>query len=157
MMEEIRIDTNVYGTVQQRLRMIKKWLEYDLTASWNKLADALEEMGINKVAKDIREKYVHGYKSKFTRGVHLHVYIYISQRLDVDCNHISTLIEVTKFTSNSSLMLICHLHSITSIPHTTQGLQWLDCKCIGLLFLFIFQLNLFMDLFSVSQCFNQQL
>ena len=74
MIEEIRINVNVYGIVQQRQRMITKWLEYDLNASWSKLADALEEMGSNKVAKDIRDKYVHGYRSKFTggiRGIHL--------------------------------------------------------------------------------------
>ena len=74
MIDEIRIDAYVHGIVQQRQRMITKWLEYDLNASWSKLADALEEMGSNKVAKDIRDKYIHGYRSKFTggiRGIHL--------------------------------------------------------------------------------------
>ena len=66
MIEEIRINVNVYGIVQQRQRMITKWLDYDLKASWSKLADTLEEMGSNKVAKDIRDKYVPGHKSKFT-------------------------------------------------------------------------------------------
>jgi len=69
MIEEIRINANVYGIVQQRQRMITRWLEYDLKASWSKLADALEEMGSNKVAKDIRDKYVHGYRSKLTGGI----------------------------------------------------------------------------------------
>ena len=69
MIEEIRINANVYGIVQQRQRMITRWLDYDLNASWSKLADALEEMGSNKVAKDIRDKYVHGYRSKFTGGI----------------------------------------------------------------------------------------
>ena len=74
LIEEIRMDVNVYGIVRQRQRMITRWLDYDLNASWSKLADALEEMGSNKVAKDIRDKYVHGYRSKFTggiRGIHL--------------------------------------------------------------------------------------
>ena len=69
MIEEIQIDTNVNGSVQQRQKMITRWLDYDLNASWSKLADALEEMGINNVGKDIQDKYVHGYRSKFTGGI----------------------------------------------------------------------------------------
>ena len=69
MFEEIQITANVFGIVQQRQRMITKWLDCDLNASWSKLADALEEMRINKVVKDIRDKYVHGYRSKFTGGI----------------------------------------------------------------------------------------
>ena len=52
MIEEIRINMSVFGIFQQKQRMITKWLEYDLKASWSKLADALEKMGINKLAKD---------------------------------------------------------------------------------------------------------
>ena len=49
MFEEIQINANVFGIVQQRQRMITKWLDYDLNALWSKLADALE------VAKEIFE------------------------------------------------------------------------------------------------------
>ena len=64
MIEEIRINMSVFEIFQQKQRMITKWLEYDFKASWSKLADALEKMGINKLAKDIRDKYVHGYGSE---------------------------------------------------------------------------------------------
>ena len=37
------------GTVQQRQEMISKCLAYDTEASWNKLARALEEMGMHVV------------------------------------------------------------------------------------------------------------
>ena len=50
------------GTVQQRQEMISKWLAYD---SWNKLARALEEMGMHVVAKEVLDKYIPHYKSMF--------------------------------------------------------------------------------------------
>ena len=100
--EEIRIDNNVFGVVCQRQTMINKWLQYDLVASWSKLADALEEMGINKVAKDIRDTYIHSYRSKFTKSVHI------------------TL-------SSDAYMHACHLHSF---PHTAQGLKWLGVSVL---------------------------
>ena len=53
------------GIVQQRQEMISKWLAYDTEASWNKLARALEEMGMRVVAKEVLDKYVPGYKSMF--------------------------------------------------------------------------------------------
>ena len=53
------------GTVQQRQEMISKWLAYDTEASWNKLARALEEMGMHVVAKEVLDKYVPHYKSMF--------------------------------------------------------------------------------------------
>ena len=67
--EEIQINANSClwnCSAEQRQRMITKWLDCDLNASWSKLADA---MGIKKVAKDIRDKYVHGYRSTFTGGI----------------------------------------------------------------------------------------
>ena len=45
--------------------MISKWLAYDTEASWNKLARALEEMGMHVVAKEVLDKYVPHYKSMF--------------------------------------------------------------------------------------------
>ena len=95
MIEEIRIDANVYGSVQQRQKMITRWLDYDLNASWSKLADTLEEMGINNVAKDIRDKYIHGYRSNFTggiRGIHLPCVIHSTVLIAT----VQVLIEVNK-------------------------------------------------------------
>ena len=63
----IRIDHSPYGTDRQRHEMISKWLAYDTKASWSKLASALEEMGNNTLAEEIRGKYIPGYKSEFTR------------------------------------------------------------------------------------------
>ena len=45
--------------------MISKWLAYDTEASWNKLARALEEMGMCVVAKEILDNYVPGYRGRF--------------------------------------------------------------------------------------------
>ena len=42
--------------------MISKWLAYD---SWNKLARALEEMGMHVFAKEVLDKYIPHYKSMF--------------------------------------------------------------------------------------------
>ena len=53
------------GTVRRRKEMISKWLAYDTEASWNKLARALEEMGMRVVAKEVLDKYVLGYRSMF--------------------------------------------------------------------------------------------
>ena len=38
--------------------MLSKWLDYDLKASWDKLANALNTMGKNVLAENIRSKYV---------------------------------------------------------------------------------------------------
>ena len=65
----IRIDHSTYGTDQQRSEMISKRLAYDTKASWSKLATALEEMDNNDLAETIREKYIPGYTSKFTRDI----------------------------------------------------------------------------------------
>ena len=45
--------------VEGRLRMmVSKWLGYDPQASWDKLAAALNAMGKNTIAANIRSKYV---------------------------------------------------------------------------------------------------
>ena len=45
--------------VEGRLRMmVSKWLSYDPEASWDKLAAALNDMGKNAIAANIRSKYV---------------------------------------------------------------------------------------------------
>ena len=45
--------------IEGHLRMmLSKWLDYDPKASWDKLANALNTMGKNTVAANIRSKYV---------------------------------------------------------------------------------------------------
>ena len=45
--------------IEGRLRMmVSKWLDYDPEASWDKLANALNIMGMNTIASNIRSKYV---------------------------------------------------------------------------------------------------
>lgn len=81
----IRIDHSAYGTDRQRHEMISKWLAYDTKASWNKLANALEEMGNNTLAKNIRETYIPGYTCKFTRDTTYSSFKSISAIL-ISCN-----------------------------------------------------------------------
>jgi hypothetical protein len=38
--------------------MLSKWLDYDSEASWDKLANALNAVGKNTIAANIRSKYV---------------------------------------------------------------------------------------------------
>ena len=65
LLEEIRIDYSAYGIGRQRQEMITKWLEYDTKASWDKLANALKEMGKHVVANKIWNAYVPGYTGMF--------------------------------------------------------------------------------------------
>ena len=58
---EIQINYSAYGVGRQRQEMITKWLEYDTKASWDKLANALKEMGKHVVATKIWSAYVPGY------------------------------------------------------------------------------------------------
>ena len=45
--------------IEGRLRMmLSKWLDYDPEASWEKLANALNIMGKNAIAANIRSKFV---------------------------------------------------------------------------------------------------
>ena len=45
--------------IEGHLRMVvSKWLDYDPEASWDKLANALNTMGKNTIAANIRSKYV---------------------------------------------------------------------------------------------------
>ena len=45
--------------IEGHLRMmVSKWLDYDPEASWDKLANALNIMGMNMIASNIRSKYV---------------------------------------------------------------------------------------------------
>ena len=62
---EIQINYSAYGIGRQRQEMITKWLNYDTEASWDKLANALEEMGKHVVATKIWNTYVPGYRGMF--------------------------------------------------------------------------------------------
>ena len=45
--------------VEDRLRMmLSKWLDYDPEASWDEQANALDAMGKNAIAANIRSKYM---------------------------------------------------------------------------------------------------
>ena len=45
--------------IEGHLRMmVSKWLDYDPQATWDKLANALNAMGKNTIAANIRSKYV---------------------------------------------------------------------------------------------------
>ena len=52
-LEAIRIDYSAYGTGRQKQEMINTWLQYDTEASWDKLANALKEMGKHVAAAQI--------------------------------------------------------------------------------------------------------
>ena len=67
------------GIVRQRQEMISKWLAFDTEASWNKLARALEEIGMRVVAKEILDKYVSGYKSMFAGDQHVMIQTFSGQ------------------------------------------------------------------------------
>ena len=64
-LEAVQIDYNAYGIGRQREEMITKWLDYDTEASWDKLANALKEMGNHVEAKKIWNTYVPGYRGMF--------------------------------------------------------------------------------------------
>ena len=57
-LEEIRMDEVKFGRGHQRSTMVHKWLSSDLEASWNKLCDALDEIGERAAAENIREKHI---------------------------------------------------------------------------------------------------
>ena len=58
---------SAYGIALQKQEMITTWLEYDTEASWEKLANALKEMGKHVVATKIWNAYVPGYTGMFAR------------------------------------------------------------------------------------------
>ena len=62
---EIQIKYSAYGIGRQRQEMITTWLDYDPEASWDKLANALEEMGKHVAATKIWNTYVPGYRGMF--------------------------------------------------------------------------------------------
>ena len=75
---EIRIDHIAYGTVCQRQKMITTWLEYDTKASWDKLANALKEMGKHIAANKIHRTYTPGYGGEFANDLHCNLSLHLS-------------------------------------------------------------------------------
>ena len=61
---EIQINYSAYGIGRQKQEMITTWLQYDTEASWDKLANALKEMGKHVAAAKIWNVYVPGCKGK---------------------------------------------------------------------------------------------
>ena len=56
-----KIERNNRGNVNLcTLGLIDHWLSTDIEATWEKLAQALENLNDNKTAADIREKYIPG-------------------------------------------------------------------------------------------------
>ena len=46
------------GNDQQRVEMLDLWLRRTPNATWEDVVDALQQMGENTVAENIREKYI---------------------------------------------------------------------------------------------------
>ena len=59
-LEAILIDFEKYGVRRQRSKLVHSWLQRDPAASWSKLCGALERMGENTAAQDIRTKHMAG-------------------------------------------------------------------------------------------------
>ena len=51
-----KIQQDYQGTDQRRLEMLDKWLQRTPNATWRDVANALEQMGENRVAESIRQK-----------------------------------------------------------------------------------------------------
>ena len=53
-----KIQQDYGGNDQQTLQMLDLWLRHTPSASWLDVLNALEEMGENRVAENIRQKYI---------------------------------------------------------------------------------------------------
>lgn len=53
-LKEITMDLAHKGTSRQKSEMIDLWLRYDVTASWGKLCEALEQIDERRLAYEIR-------------------------------------------------------------------------------------------------------
>ena len=54
----IAADPNIKDIKSQRLAMLSEWLKYDIAASWEKLAAALDAIGENVVAVNVRSQFM---------------------------------------------------------------------------------------------------
>ena len=57
-LDKIQVDHAHQGNDRQRLEMLDKWLRCTPHATWGDVVRALEQMGENSVAENIRHKYI---------------------------------------------------------------------------------------------------
>ena len=57
-LKSISADPDIRGIESKRLAMLSKWLIYDTSASWEKLATALATIGENVVAVNVRSQFM---------------------------------------------------------------------------------------------------
>ena len=62
--ELTKIERDYQGNDRRRVEMLNLWLQRTPNATWEDVVDALQQMGENRVAENIREKYIRG-RSKF--------------------------------------------------------------------------------------------
>ena len=58
--ELAKIERDYQGNDRRRLQMLNLWLQRTPNATWEDVVDALQQMGENTVAENIREKYIRG-------------------------------------------------------------------------------------------------
>ena len=97
---EIRINYRAYGIGRQKQEMITKWLEYDTEASWDKLANALKEMGKHVAAAKIWNIYVTGYRGKTAL-------VLVNDKMSIDISVLQFFVrKATKFSLEKYLSTI---------------------------------------------------
>ena len=57
-LEIIAADSSIKDIKSKRLAMLSEWLKYDTAASWEKLAAALDVIGENVVAANVRSQFM---------------------------------------------------------------------------------------------------
>ena len=57
-LEIIAADSSIKDIESKRRTMLSKWLKYDTAASWEKLAAALDAIGENVVAANVRSQFM---------------------------------------------------------------------------------------------------
>lgn len=57
-LDKIQLDHAHQGNDRQRLEMLDKWLRCTPCATWGDVVRALEQMGENSMAENIRHKYI---------------------------------------------------------------------------------------------------
>ena len=57
-LDKIQLDHAHQGNERQRLEMLDKWLRCTRCATWGDVVRALEQMGENRMAENIHDKYI---------------------------------------------------------------------------------------------------